>query len=119
MLSEASIVVLPDDPGSVDGGSAAAPALVLRVHGDLDLASASGLDNAIHRALDRAAAGSAAVDLDLTGMTFCDVIGATAIERAQRTAAESGCPLTLVGGDGPLALLRAGGLFPTLSAAAS
>ena len=122
MLPEASIFVVSDDRGSllrVD--SAASPALILRVHGELDLATASGLDDAvdqaIDQAIDRAAAGSAEVDLDLTGMTFCDVVGATAIERARRTAAGRGCRLTLVGGDGPLAILLASGCFPTLRSA--
>ena len=35
-------------------------------------------------------------------MTFCDVVGATAIEQAQRQLEARGCQLTLHGIDGPL-----------------
>ena len=68
MLPEASIFVVSDDRGSLlPVGGAASTALVLRVHGELDLATAPGLGHAVDRAVDQAiehaAAGSAEVDL--------------------------------------------------------
>jgi anti-anti-sigma factor len=84
---------------------------LLRVAGDLDLATVGLLQCAIHHA----AADHHHVELDLSGVTFCDVVGATAIEQAQQQLQARGRQLTLRGIDGPLRLLLAvDGLFSTL-----
>jgi anti-anti-sigma factor len=84
---------------------------LLRITGELDLATVGLLRCAIHRA----AADYHHVQLDLRGVTFCDVVGATAIEQAQQQLQARGCRLTLHGVDGPLHLLLAvDGLFSTL-----
>jgi len=83
----------------------------VRVTGEIDLATAGLLRCAIHRA----AADHRHVELDLSGVTFCDVVGATAIEQAQQQLQAHGCGLTLRGIDGPLRrLLAVDGLFTTL-----
>ena len=87
------------------------PRRLLRVTGEMDLATVGLLQCAI----DRAAADHRHIELDLSGLTFCDVVGATAIERAQRQLQARGCQLTLRGIDDPLRLLLAvDGLFSTL-----
>ncbi len=53
---------------------------LLRVTGEIDVATAGLLRSAIHRA----ATDHQYVELDLSAATFCDVVGATAIEQAQR-----------------------------------
>jgi anti-anti-sigma factor len=84
---------------------------LLRVTGEIDLATAGLLGCAI----DRAAADHHHVELDLSGVTFCDVVGATTIEQAQQQLQARGCQLTLHGIDGPLRrLLAVEGLFSTL-----
>jgi anti-anti-sigma factor len=84
---------------------------LLRVTGEIDLATAALLRCAILRA----AADHHHVELDLSGVSFCDVVGATAIEQAQQQLQARGCQLTLRGIDGPLHLLLAvDGLFCTL-----
>jgi anti-anti-sigma factor len=84
---------------------------LLRVTGELDLATVGLLRCAIQRAAD----DHRHVELDLGGVTFCDVVGATAIEQAQQQLPARGCQLALRGIDGPLHLLLAvDGLFSTL-----
>lgn len=84
---------------------------LLRVTGDLDLATVGLLRSAIHRA----AADRHHLELDFSGVTFCDVVGATAIEQALQRLQARGCQLTLRGIDGPLhLLLTVDGLFSTL-----
>jgi anti-anti-sigma factor len=84
---------------------------LLQVTGEIDVATAGLLRCAIHRA----AADHHNVELDLSGVTFCDVVGATAIEQAQQQLQARGCRLTLHGTDGPLRrLLAVEGLFSTL-----
>jgi anti-anti-sigma factor len=84
---------------------------LLRVTGEIDLATAGLLRCAIHRA----AADHRHVELDFSGVTFCDVVGATAIEQAQQQLQARGCQLTLRGIDGPFRrLLAVDGLFSTL-----
>ena len=92
-------------------GTVAAPRRLLRVRGELDLATAPLLA----RAIDRAAVGRREVELDLSGVTFCDVVGLTAIEEAQRQLQDRGCRMSLHGTDGPRhLLLGVDGLFVTL-----
>ena len=84
---------------------------LLRVTGELDLATVGLLRSAI----TRAAADRRHIELDLAGVTFCDVVGATAIEQAQQQLQTDGCQLALRGIDRPLHLLLAvDGLFTTL-----
>jgi anti-anti-sigma factor len=83
---------------------------LLRVTGEIDLATAGLLRCAIHRA----AAEHHHVELDLSSVTFCDVVGATAIEQAQLHLQARGCQLALRD-IGPLRrLLAVDGLFSTL-----
>ncbi len=84
---------------------------LLRVTGEIDVATAGLLRCAIHRA----ATDRQHVELDLSAVTFGDVVGATAIEQAQRQLEARGCQLTLPGIDGTLRrLLAVEGLFSTL-----
>jgi len=84
---------------------------LLRVIGEIDLATVGVLRCAIHGA----AADHDHVELDLSGVTFCDVVGATAIEQAQAQLQARGCQLTLGGIRGPFRrLLAVDGLFSTL-----
>jgi len=84
---------------------------LLRVSGELDLATVGVLGSAIQRA----AADRREVELDVSGVAFCDVVGATALEQAQQQLQARGCQLILRGIDGPLHLLLAvDGLFGTL-----
>jgi anti-anti-sigma factor len=89
--------------------------LVLRVHGELDLATASDFAALVRRA----GAGRRTAVLDLSALTFCDVVGAAAIERAYRQLGDAGCRLTLAGAGRALTLLLSvDGLFPELRSAA-
>ena len=84
---------------------------LLKVSGELDLATADLLTGAI----DRAAADYPEVGVDLSAVAFCDVVGATTVERALRRAEAQGRRLTLYGVERPLRLLlTAGGLFSAL-----
>jgi anti-sigma B factor antagonist len=88
---------------------------LLRVTGELDLATAGLLRCAIHRA----STDHDHIELDLNGVTFCDVAGATAIEQAQAQLQARGCQLTLRGIGGPFRrLLGVDGLFSTLQRSA-
>jgi anti-anti-sigma factor len=114
----------PTSPRGLFGAPAAAEGLLveieerrtptrrlLRVTGELDLATV-GL---LRCAIQRAATDHLHVELDFSGVTFCDVVGATAIEQAQAQLHGRGCQLTLRGIDRPLHLLLAvDGLFDTL-----
>lgn len=79
--------------------SSAGPRLV-RIRGELDLATAPLLAGA----LDRSAQGHGEVEADLSDLTFCDVVGLTAIEQAHQRLAARGCRLILHG-IAPLRLL--------------
>lgn len=95
---------------------AASGHLVLRVHGELDLSTVDDFTATVCEA----GAARGEVDLDLSDLSFCDVIGAAGIEAVQRRLLAGGCRLSLVGTDRSLALLRrAGGLFPGLCTAAA
>jgi anti-anti-sigma factor len=80
---------------------------VLRVRGELDLATVDLLAGA----LDRAAEGQREVVLDFSGLGFCDVVGLTAIEHASRQLAGRGCHLALRGAEPLHLLLSVPGLF--------
>ena len=73
--------------------SDATPRRALHVQGELDIATAPRL----RVLLDEAASGCSEVDLDLSGLAFCDVVGLTAIEDAQRRLSAQGCVLILRG----------------------
>ena len=89
---------------------------LLRVTGELDIATVGLLRAAIHSAAD----DHHQVELDLSGVTFCDVVGASAIEQEQRQLQARGCELTLHGVDGPLRLLlTVDGVFGTLRQSAA
>jgi anti-anti-sigma regulatory factor len=84
---------------------------LLRVFGEIDLATAGLLRCAIHCA----AADHDHVELDVSGVTFCDVAAATATEQAQAQLQARGCQLRLRGIGGPFRrLLAVDALFPTL-----
>ena len=69
----------------------------------------------LRSAIHGAATDHQHVELDLSAVTFCDVVGASAIEQAQRQLEARGCQLTLQGTDGSLhRLLAVEGLFSTL-----
>ena len=88
---------------------------LLRVTGEIDLATAGLLSCAIRHA----AGDHDHIELDLSGVTFCDVVGATAIEQVQQQLQARGCQLTLRGIDGPFRrLLAVDGLFSTLQQSA-
>ena len=66
-------------------------------------------------AVERAAVAHQEVELDLSGVAFCDVIGATAIELAQHQLQVSGRRLILRGIDRSLHILLAvDGVFSSL-----
>jgi anti-anti-sigma factor len=84
---------------------------LLKVSGELDLATADLLTCAI----DQAAGDYREVGVDLSALTFCDVVGATALERALHQVRAHRSRVSLYGIDGPLhLLLAAGGLFSAL-----
>ncbi len=60
--------------------------------GEIDLTNADGLREALLSALDNAASGLVA---DLTGTTFLDSAGVTALVRASRRAADTGATFRL------------------------
>ena len=116
--------MVPTSPRGLSGAPTAAEGLLveiqdlqaptrrlLRVTGEIDVATAGLLRSAIHRA----ATDHQYVELDLSAVTFCDVVGASAIEQAQRQLEARGCRLTLHGIDGSLRrLLAVEGLFSIL-----
>ena len=84
---------------------------VMRIRGELDLATAPDLFEAVSRV------DSGRIDLDVSGVTFCDVVGATAIEQVLQRLRADGSHVIMIGGEGPLArLLTVDGLFPALQA---
>lgn len=89
----------------VDGAEAGVQRV--RVRGELDLATSPLLA----RALDRSAQGRGEVAVDLSGLTFCDVVGLTGLEQAHQRLAARGCRLTLHGTARLQLLLTVPGLF--------
>ena len=86
----------------------------LRLRGELDLASVPLLTST----LDEQAAGCARLELDVSDLHFCDLVGLTALEQAQQRLRRRGCRLTLHGIPGQLRrLLDVDGLRSPLSTA--
>jgi len=77
----------------VTAGSAGEGALVVRVSGDLDLATSPGLSEALE-----AAPTARHVVIDLTGCTFLDSSGVRALAQAVRTIAEGERRVDVVAG---------------------
>jgi anti-anti-sigma factor len=87
---------------------------VLRLRGELDLATSRRAVQAIRHA----GAARSRLWVDLSGVSFCDVVGATALECAESRLAEKNCRLTLLGAEQALGpMLALDGLFPRLRAA--
>lgn len=74
---------------------------VVRVDGEVDMATAPGLDRALEQAVDltgRSTTGSPHdVEVDLSGVGFFGCAGATAVERADGRARSRGGRLRVVG----------------------
>jgi len=66
--------------------------VVLRLHGELDMATAPRLQRDLDAALDARPAGIA---LNLQELTFMDSSGIRVLLSAARRASEAGCPLVL------------------------
>ena len=108
------VVSAPAVPWSVEV-DAAGPSRVVRVAGELDLATSAELIRAVERAAD----ATAELVVDLRGVTFCDIVGAGALEQVEPWLAARGCRLTVLGSETAFGPLRAFGcLFPRLVAAA-
>jgi anti-sigma B factor antagonist len=112
------LVPMPSSPSAANGvlvdidTNTSPPHRRLRVHGELDLATASLLA----ATLEQQAEGCEQLELDLRGLAFCDVIGLTTLEQAQRRLRDRGCRMTVHGIHGPLQrLLEVEGLRSTLS----
>ena len=73
-------------PEAVDDG------VLVRVEGELDMASAPRLGRVLNTALDQ---GASTVSLDLTELTFLDSTGVRVLISAHRRAADQGCVFTL------------------------
>jgi anti-anti-sigma factor len=92
---------------------ASPPRRRVRVSGELDLATAPLLAST----LDQQAAGCDQLELDLSGLVFCDLIGLATLEHAQQELRRRGCQLSLHHIHGqPRRLLDIDGLPTTLSA---
>ncbi len=88
--------------------------LRVRLRGELDLATAPVLAELVTRLV----ADSRSAELDVSGLSFCDVAGLAAVEDAQARQDARGCAFA-VSGTAPLRLLLGvPGLFPTLRFAA-
>jgi anti-anti-sigma factor len=81
---------------------------ILRVHGELDLATAGSLCRRAGAAIGRRAR---LLLLDLTGVSFCDACGLNAFVRIANEAEAAGCRYGLIAPQPPVAkLLRLTGL---------
>lgn len=67
-------------------------AVVVRVEGELDMASAPRLGRVLNTALDD---GASALSLDLTELSFLDSTGVRVLISAHRRATDQGCAFTL------------------------
>ena len=65
--------------------------VVLRVCGELDLASTATIEPIVHAAID----ACAAITLDLSALAFCDSSGIAMFLRAQQRATQEGVRLRL------------------------
>jgi anti-sigma B factor antagonist len=84
--------------------------VVVSVHGELDLASASTLR---HRLLDLFGLPVTSVTLDLSGLSFMDSTGLSVLVGAERLAAERGIALEVEGASTQVAwMLSLTGLAP-------
>ena len=90
--SPLTIEVFPDGPTSAR----------VRVAGELDLATVPRLRAELTALLE---GGRHELDLDLDGMTFCDVAGLTALLRAHTRAVHAGGRLVVHGSCPPLRLM--------------
>jgi anti-sigma B factor antagonist len=88
-LCEVAVVVVSDErfPTSWSGRAA-----VVTVAGEVDLTNADGLREALLSALNASALG---LVVDMTGTTFLDSAGVTALARASRRAAASDATMRL------------------------
>lgn len=84
--------------------------LTLAVRGELDISTAAELGNQLTPALS---SGAAEVIIDVTDLTFCDLIGLDALQDAQAEAAAAGVSLSLRGMSRRLAWLLV--TFPAAS----
>jgi anti-sigma B factor antagonist len=85
----------------------------VRLHGELDLATAPLLASA----LDEHAAGCTQLDLDLSDLRFCDLVGLSTLEQAQQRLGQRGCRMRVDGVNGQVRrLLDIDGLRSPLSA---
>jgi anti-sigma B factor antagonist len=80
-----------------------APHKRLRLHGELDLATAALLASQ----LDRHAVGCETLQLDLSDLRFCDLVGLSTLEQAQQRLRQRGCWMTVHGIHGQLRRLLA------------
>lgn len=76
-----------------------ATATLVRLSGELDMASGPELDAAVTRVLQP---GQGCVVIDLTAVTFCDASGLSALLRARRRVTDAQRRLTLSGARPPL-----------------
>ncbi len=85
-----------------DGGRGGAVATVVRVGGEIDLATVPALQERLHTLI---AGGHHALVLDLTQVTFCDVPGLNALLRAETHARSHGGRLQIRGPCPPLDIM--------------
>jgi anti-anti-sigma factor len=93
---------VPASPLTVDAFPCAAAAARVRVAGELDLATVPQLRAELAALLE---AGRCELDLDLDGVTFCDVAGLTVLLRAHDLAVKAGGRLVVHGSCPPLRLM--------------
>lgn len=108
------MIPLPQSTGpGLDGDAAyddGRRTLRVRVRGELDLATAPALSDLVARLVS----DHRTAELDVSGLSFCDVAGLAAVEEAQVRMAARGCAFA-ISGVAPLRLLLAvPGLFPAL-----
>src|SRR5690242_11413290 len=100
------------DELSIDLRTEEGGALLFKLRGSLDLATAPTVRAALSEATDK---GAHDVIVDLTQLEFLDSTGLGVLIGAQRRAAEHGGSFRLVIGDGPIArLLNITGLISVL-----
>lgn len=88
----------------------------VRLRGELDLATAPQLLSS----LDTQGVDCDQLEVDLSGLAFCDLIGLTALEHAQQRLGERGCQMTVHGIHGQFRrLLDVPGLRSPLSTSPS
>jgi anti-anti-sigma factor len=106
---------LPPISYSLNGHGAA----TIRIAGELDLAAGDLVLEAVAVALvatTRPTGGEAEVQLDLSGVSFIDCAGLSALLRAQRSAAARGCTLHVGGMSAAVRrLLELSGTTPVLA----